>query len=204
MNWVNKMSDKTKSIIRKIIYAILFLAMIGAFIYLGEKYASNSEPKVWVISDFYNDLDVSNETYEVIRGKKMISLLKDGKSLIFIGSKSSPYSAKYMEELNKVIIDNRISKVYYYDLDNDKGQRNSNYYNIRDLLNGYLTATDDNNSNLLAPSFYIIDGGKVKYYNTDTAAMKNTETVETYWTEQREIAFRQEITEAINKYYLNK
>ncbi len=198
------MSDKTKGIIRKVVYAILFLVMIGAFIYLGEKYASNSEPKVWVISDFYNDLDVSNETYEVIRGKKMISLLKDGKSLIFIGSKSSSYSVKYMEELNKVIKDNKIEKVYYYDLDNDKGQRNSNYYEIRELLNGYLTITDDSNNNLLAPSFYIIDGGKVKYYNTDTVAMKNTDTIESYWTENKEIEFRQEISEAINKYYLNK
>lgn len=198
------MSDKTKGIIRKVVYAILFLVMIGAFIYLGEKYASNSEPKVWVISDFYNDLDVSNETYEVIRGKKMISLLKDGKSLIFIGSKSSSYSVKYMEELNKVIKDNKIEKVYYYDLDNDKGQRNSNYYEIRELLNGYLTITDDSNNNLLAPSFYIVDGGKVKYYNTDTVAMKNTDTIESYWTEDKEIEFRQEISEAINKYYLNK
>lgn len=201
---MNVMDDKTKKWIRKVVYGILFLVMIGAFVYLSEKYAENSEPKVWVIRDFYNDIDVSNETYEVIRGRKMISLLKNGKSLIFIGSKTSPYSVKYMEELNKVVKAAEIDKVYYYDINNDKGQRNSNYYDIRDLLSGYLTETDDNKSNLLAPSFYIVDEGKVKYYNTETVAMKNTDTVEEYWTEAKTQDFFQEISEAIGKYYLNK
>lgn len=201
---MNVMDDKTKKWIRKVVYGILFLVMIGAFVYLSEKYAENSEPKVWVIRDFYNDIDVSNETYEVIRGRKMISLLKNGKSLIFIGSKTSPYSVKYMEELNKVVKAAEIDKVYYYDINNDKGQRNSNYYDIRDLLSGYLTETDDNKSNLLAPSFYIVDEGKVKYYNTETVAMKNTDTVEEYWTEAKTQEFFQEISEAIGKYYLNK
>ena len=201
---MNGMDDKTKKWIRKVVYGILFLLMIGAFVYLSEKYAENSEPKVWVIRDFYNDIDVSNETYEVIRGRKMISLLKNGKSLIFIGSKTSPYSVKYMEELNKVVEAAEIDKVYYYDINNDKGQRNSNYYDIRDLLSGYLTETDDNKSNLLAPSFYIVDEGQVKYYNTETVAMKNTDTVEEYWTEAKTQEFFQEISEAIGKYYLNK
>lgn len=196
------MNSGTKSMMRKIIYGILFLLMIVAFVYLSEKYAENSEPKVWVISDFYKDVD--NDRYDVIRGKKLLSYLKEGKYLIFIGSGTSSYSVKYMEELNKVVLGLDIDKVYYYDLNNDKGQRNSNYYAIRDLLSGSLTTTDDNNSNLLAPSFYIVDDGEVLYYNTWTVAMKNTDTVEDFWTSSKEAQFYQEISEAISKYYLNK
>ena len=34
--------------------------------------------------------------------------------------------------------------------------------------------------------------------------MKNTDTVEDYWTLTQEFKFKEEITNAINKYYLNK
>ena len=157
------MNRKTKDIIRKGIYAIIFIAMLVAFIYLGNKYAGNSEIKVLTINDYYKE--IKKENFQVISGAKFIK---------------------------------------YYDIINDKAQGNSNYYKIVEKLDGYLTTTDTSVNNLLSPSFYIIENGKVKYYNTETSAMKNTDTVEDYWTLNQEFKFKDEITNAINKYYLNK
>lgn len=196
------MNPRLKSRLRKIIYIILFLAMACTFVYLSEKYASNSERKIYKINDYYSEN--KNEYYEVISGTKMISLLRNGKNIIFIGSSSSIYSQKYIEEIDEVFNKLKIDKVYYYDLNNDKYQKNSNYYEIKELLKGYLVATDDSDTNLLAPSLYIIDNGKVLYYNIETSAMKNNETIENYWSEEQEFIFQGEITNAINKYYLNK
>lgn len=196
------MNPKTKSLIRKIIYAILFLLMAVAFVYLSEKYSSNSERKVYTINDYY--AENNNKYYEVVTGNKMISLLRNGHNIIFIGSSSSIYSQKYIEEIDKIFNSLKIDKVYYYDLNNDKYQQNSNYYEIRELLDGYLTSTDDSDNNLLAPSLYIINNGQVEYYNTETSTMKNTSSVESYWTEEQELIFQGEVTNAINKYYLNK
>ncbi len=196
------MNPRLKSRLRKIIYIILFLAMACAFVYLSEKYASNSERKIYKINDYYSEN--KNEYYEVISGTKMISLLRNGKNIIFIGSSSSIYSQKYIEEIDEVFNKLKIDKVYYYDLNNDKYQKNSNYYEIKELLKGYLVTTDDSDTNLLAPSLYIIDNGKVLYYNIETSAMKNNETIENYWSEEQEFIFQGEITNAINKYYLNK
>ncbi len=196
------MNPKTKSLIRKIIYAILFLLMAVAFVYLSEKYSSNSERKVYTINDYY--AENNNKYYEVVTGNKMISLLRNGHNIIFIGSSSSIYSQKYIEEIDKIFNSLKIDKVYYYDLNNDKYQQNSNYYEIKELLDGYLTSTDDSDNNLLAPSLYIINNGQVEYYNTETSTMKNTSSVESYWTEEQELIFQGEVTNAINKYYLNK
>ncbi len=195
------MNPKTKSIIRKIIYIILFLLMATAFVYLSEKYASNSEPKIYTITDYY--ADNTNSYYEVVSGNKMINLLRNGHNIIFIGSSSSKYSQKYIEEIDKIFNNLKIDKVYYYDLNNDKYQQNSNYYKIRELLNGYLTTTDDSDNNLLAPSLYIVNNGTVEYYNTETSTMKNTADVESYWSYEQELIFQGEVTNAINKYYLN-
>ena len=196
------MTRKVKGIIRKGIYAIIFIAMLAAFIYLGNKYAGNSEVKVLDITDYY--AEIKKENFEVIKGKKFISLLKEGNHVIVIGNSKSEYSKKYMEEVNKIVEELKLEKVYYYDIINDKAQANSNYYEIIELLDGYLTTTDTSDKNLLSPSLYIVDNGKVKYYNTETTAMKNTDTVNDYWTLQQEFNFKQEITEAINKYCLNK
>jgi len=196
------MNRKTKDIIRKGIYAIIFIAMLVAFIYLGNKYAGNSEIKVLTINDYYKE--IKKENFQVISGAKFIKLFDEGKHIIVIGSSKSQFSQKYITEINKIVEELNLKDVKYYDIINDKAQGNSNYYKIVEKLDGYLTTTDTSVNNLLSPSFYIIENGEVKYYNTETSAMKNTDTVEDYWTLQQEFKFKDEITNAINKYYLNK
>lgn len=195
------MNPRIKKHLRNFIYAVIFIAMIGCFIYLGDKYTTKEVPKI-TITDYYKN--VKNNKFKIVKGRELISLLKKGKHLIVIGNKDSDYSEKYMEEINAIVTELEIDKIYYYDLINDKVQGNSNYYEIVELLDGYLVTTDTSRKNLFAPSFYIVDNGKVKYYNVEAIAMKNTDTVQTYWDQEKEFSFNYEVTNAINKYYLNK
>lgn len=195
------MNPRIKKHLRNFIYAVIFIAMIGCFIYLGDKYTTKETPKI-TITDYYKN--VKNNKFKIVKGRELISLLKKGKHLIVIGNKDSDYSEKYMEEINAIVTELEIDKIYYYDLINDKVQGNSNYYEIVELLDGYLVTTDTSRKNLFAPSFYIVDNGKVKYYNVEAIAMKNTDTVQTYWDQEKEFSFNYEVTDAINKYYLNK
>lgn len=193
---------RRKGLLRKAIYLVLFIALGVCFVLISEKYKDNSKPDIIEISDYYEGLD--DKQYTVIGGVKFINLLEnDGKHLVVIGNHKSEWSKYYVEELDKVIEVSDIKNVYHYDINNDKAQLNSNYYAIVNLLKGSLVTTDGTDSNLLAPSFYIIKDGKVLYYNTDTVAMKNTEIPSKYWTEEEKQEFNTEITNAINKYYLN-
>lgn len=192
--------DKTVQLIRKIIYIVLFSAIIGCFIYLSNKY-SNEEPETKKISDYYEIEETS--MYQVINGSEMINKIKKGTNIIFIGSETSDWSKKYIEIITPIFKTFDIETVYYYDLNNDKAQKNSNYYDIKELLKGSLTTTDGSKSNLLAPSLYIIDNGEVKYYNTETVAMRNTTTPNSYWNEERKTNFKIELEDALLNYYLN-
>lgn len=197
------MKPMGNKILRRIIYTVLFIALIVGFVYLGEKYKDNSKVKTFTVEDYYSD--ISSDYFEAVSGSKLINILKDKNShLILVGSSKSVYSQKYIKEINSIIKELNVGKVIYYDSYNDKSQKNSNYYEIRKLLDGYLTVTDGSDKNLLAPSFYIIKNGEIKYYNNETAAMKNTDNPDKYWTEEKEIEFSSEITGAINKYYINK
>lgn len=199
---MNPKNKNTKSIIRKIIYLILFSLMIFAFIYLSNRYSFLSEKKEVTISDYYKNIE-NNKKYDVIKADELIKEIKNGTNLIMIGSHTSAWSTKYIEELERITNELKIKEIKYYDLNNDKSQKNSNYYEIKELLSGNLTTTNGSESNLLAPSFYIIIDGQIKYYNIDTVAMKNNISIDDYWTEEQENVFKEEIQKAINKYYLN-
>ena len=198
------MSKKVKSIIRKIIYLILFSLIIFAFIYLSDKYAERSERKVMTFNDYYQSIDKTKRD-DVIRSNTLIKYLKgdDNKYIIFIGSHTSAWSTEYAKLVTEVFDELNIKNIKYYNLNSDKAQKNANYYELKDLLKGSLTSTDGSENNLLAPSLYIIEDGEVKYYNIDTVAMKNTITPEKYWTEEQIAEFKAEISAAIDKYYLN-
>ena len=195
------MSNKTKKILKNIFYMIAFAILISAFIVLSEKYASNSKDEIKTITDYYKNIE--NNNIEPINGTKFINLIKKGTNVVLIGSHTSDWAERYVQEIDEISEELNIDIIYYYDINNDKAQKNSNYYKIKELLKGYLTKTDGSNSNLLAPSIYIIKDGEVKYYNTDTVAMPNKIEIKDYWTEEKEIEFDQEISEALNKSYLN-
>ena len=192
---------RKKGLIRKFIYLILFAAALSGFILISKKYETNSEIKEVIISDYYPDLN--DKQYTVVGGTKLINLLQNGKHIIVIGSNKSDWSKYYVEEVDKAIKTFNIKTVYHYDINNDKAQKNSNYYAIKELLKDSLITTDGSESNLLAPSLYIVKDGKVLYYNIDTVAMKNTDTPKKYWTTEKTLEFNTEITNAIAKYYLN-
>jgi hypothetical protein len=195
------MKNKTKGIIRKIIYFVLIGICIYAFIFIGNKYADNGEVKSITINDYYSDLKYNN--YEVVNATELISLLRKGNNIIFIGSNKNEWSIKYMEEIDIIFRNYDVDKVYYYDLVNDKAQKNSNYYKIISLLKGYLVSTDSSDSNLFAPALYIVDDGKVVFYNIDTVAMRNEDTIDDYWTKDVESLFQTEVSYALLNYYLN-
>ncbi len=91
----------------------------------------------------------------------------------------------------------------YYDIKSDKTQKNSNYYEVLEVFKNNLVTTDTASNNLLAPSFYIIVDGEIKYYNIDTVATKNKTNIKDYWNQNKEEEFKKEIKTNIKRYYLN-
>jgi hypothetical protein len=189
-----------KSVIRKLLYFVLFGLIIFAFIYISNKYEKLSVEEEISISDYYKGLD--EDIFEIVNSTKMISYLNKGNHLIFICNSNSVWSQEYAKILFNIAkkLDVEIS---YYDLENDKSQKNSNYYKLRERLAGNLTTTDGSKNNLLAPSFYVVFNGEIVFYNIDTVAMKNVDKPSEYWTKARKEEFKQEITYNIEKYYLN-
>ena len=190
-----------KGIIRKIIYFILIGICIYGFIYIGNKYTNTNKEKEPTITDYYEELKYNN--YKVVGGTELISLIRKGHNIIFIGNSNNKWSEEYIKQIDVIFKNYNIDQVYYYDIVNDKSQKNSNYYKIISLLEGYLVSNDSGDNNLLSPSLYIINDGEVEYYNIETVTVKNNLEVEKYWTIDKKEMFEVEISQALLNYYIN-
>ena len=190
-----------KGIIRKIIYFILIGICIYGFIYIGNKYTNTNKEKEPTITDYYEELKYNN--YKVVGGTELISLIRKGHNIIFIGNSNNKWSEEYIKQIDVIFKNYNIDQVYYYDIVNDKSQKNSNYYKIISLLEGDLVSNDSGDNNLLSPSLYIINDGEVEYYNIETVTVKNNLEVEKYWTIDKKEMFEVEISQALLNYYIN-
>ena len=185
---------------RRLIYFCLFATIIAAFVYLSKKYEPLSEEKTINFSSYYKD--INTDKYNIINAGTLLKELKNGKYIVFVGNHESKWSEAYAYILTECLEELNI-RINYYDLYSDKNQKNSNYYKIRERLKNYLVSTDDSDNNLLAPSLYIVDKGKIEYYNIATVAVKNNTRVEEYWTNYNRESFKREIKNNIKRYYLN-
>ena len=77
------MKNKSKKfkLIRKIIYLCLFATIIGAFVYLSNKYESLSETKTINFTDYY--AGIHTDKYNIIKANGLLKELKSN-SIYFI------------------------------------------------------------------------------------------------------------------------
>ena len=134
---------KDKNPIRKIIYILLFALVIFCFIEISKKYSQNTIQQTILFSDYYEN--ENNDYITVINGNEAIRKIRKGKHIIFIGNSNSKWSKAYASELNRLLNnlgkDGIISKddsIYYYDLADDKQQKNSLQFHILQILLFYL------------------------------------------------------------------
>lgn len=184
-------------IVRRSIYVVLYICIIGAFIFIGTrdyqtKTFANDQEK---FSYEYKNIPKDN-CIEYLNSTELITMLKDGTGIIFIGDKDNIWSKEYAKQLYDAAKFYNISKIYYYDAKRVKNLKNSNYYAIIDELDGNLVTTDSSNDNLFTPSLYFLKDGEVKYYDTTSAVVRNDEDPNAFWTLERITNFKQSISDA--------
>lgn len=181
MNEVMKMNKK----IKRIFQGILFVLIIGAFIYIGTR-------------DFSNEVEIDNEKFDseyknvdkdnvfvYATATEVYSKLKNGTAIIFMGFPNNEWSGYYANILNQAAKESGISEILYYNFLEDRTNKNATYQSIVLKLSNYMTTKDDGTKDLYAPTLIIIKNGKIITYDNETAFnignIKPTE----YWNEYR-------------------
>lgn len=187
-----------KKYIRIVVYFILFVFLIGAFVYLGKKdFSSNIQSDNEKFAQEYK-IDKENP-FVYAYGSQIVDIIKNKSGIIFLGFSSNDWSRYYVRYLNDVLESNNVKKVYYYDLLKDRTKYTKYYRELEELLSGYLYKLDSGKPTISTPALLIVKDGKILFFDDETAIERNNITPDYYWTSEKIEAFKARIDSNIKE-----
>ena len=150
-----------KNNVQAVIYIILFFVLLAGFIYFGNKeYKSNDNDNEKFSSEHSGANQ--NNVFKYINVKQAYNLVRNDDCLLFLGMSNNENVTYYANVLDDVAKELGISNINYYDIEDDRQNRNATYESIINYFKDYITYTDDDNIDLHVPT--LIVKKMAKYY----------------------------------------
>lgn len=181
-----------KKMTRNFIYLVLFAFLIWCFVYLGKKDFSSTITDAERFSKEYTTIDMDNP-FVYVNSNRVLNILNNETGIILVGFSSNAWMQEYVRELYPILKENNITKVYYYDVIEDRTKKTKNFRQIEDLLSKYLKITDMGAEYLFTPALIFVKDGKIINYDDETSLVSFDMRPDTYWNEDAITNFRNKI-----------
>lgn len=181
-----------KKMTRNFIYLVLFAFLIWCFVYLGKKDFSNTITDAERFSKEYTAIDTDNP-FVYVNSNRVLNILNNETGIILVGFSSNAWMQEYVRELYPILKENNITKVYYYDVIEDRTKKTKNFRQIEDLLSKYLKITDMGSEYLFTPALIFVKDGKIINYDDETSLVSFDMRPDTYWNEDAITSFHNKI-----------
>ncbi len=165
-----------------ILVSVIILLMIGVvslvlFLKKDKKTVSDMEK----FSTEYHE--VANNNVFVYRNiDEIINILEKGTGIVYLGFPECKWCQRYTKYLNEVAMDMGISKIYYYNIREDRKLNTENYHKIVSILENYLQNDEEGNKRIYVPSVIALKKGEIVGFDDETAwDTKGFETPDEYW-----------------------
>ena len=193
-----------KKYIRLFIYFILFVVLIGAFVYLGKKDFSNSnnQSDAEKFAVEYN-VDKVNP-FKYVYGSEAVDIIKNKTGIIYLGFSSNDWSKYYVKYLTDVLKNNNVKEAYYYDILKDRTKYTKYYRELENMLSDFLYEMDTGKIHISTPALVIVKDGQILFYDDETSVERNNITPDYYWNQNRIENFKSRIDSYIKEVGLNE
>lgn len=181
-----------KKMTRNFIYLVLFAFLIWCFVYLGKKDFSSTITDAERFSKEYTTIDTDNP-FVYVNSNRVLNILNNETGIILVGFSSNAWMQEYVRELYPILKENNITKVYYYDVIEDRTKKTKNFRQIEDLLSKYLKITDMGSEYLFTPALIFVKDGKIINYDDETSLVSFDMRPDTYWNEDAITSFHNKI-----------
>lgn len=162
-----------------IIYCILFIILIWAFIYLGTiDYNEELPDNVEFAQNF--SLVGEDNVFNYINASEALMVANGTKGIVLFGTQNE-WVNYYANIVNQVAKEVGIDTVYYYDFIANRQDNNGTYETIVERLSDYVTYNDYGVAEIYAPTLLVVSGDEVLLFDTETAFVKGDIAPSEYW-----------------------
>lgn len=173
--------------LKRVIQGILFILIIGAFIFVGTRdFTKKEKVDNEKFDSEYSNVDKDN-VFVYANIQDVYTKFKNGDVIIFMGFPSNKWSGYYASLLNTAAKEAGIKEILYYDFKKDRESKNATYQSLVLRLNSYVYTIDTGRQDIYAPTLVIVKNGKVIYFDNETAIMKGNVNPEEYWSENKKL-----------------
>ena len=181
-----------------IIYCILFVALIGAFIYLGTLDYDDTLPDN---EEFAKEFSLVSEdnVFEYVNATTALMVANGTKGIVLFGT-TNEWVNYYANIVNKVAKEVGIDKIYYYDFVENRQDNNGTYEAIVEKLSDYVTYNDYGTAEIYAPTLLVVSGDEVIFFDTETSLISGNITPSEYWNSFNEESKMKELRDVFTEY----
>ena len=188
-----------KNKFQMVIYIIIFIALIGSFIYLGSIDYDKSLPDN---EEFAKEFSLVSEdnVFKYATSSDALMIAGGTKGIVLFGTSNNEWVNYYANIVNKVAKQVGIEEIYYYDFVKNRQDNNGTYEAIVEKLEDYVTYNDYGVAEIYAPSLLVISGDEVLLFDTETSFVRGSVAPSEYWNSFNEEQKMQELSEVFKEY----
>lgn len=194
------MKKKEEKKNNKIVYIIIgILAAIALVIGFYVGYNSVINNKETDAVKFASEYPISEDNVFVYRTLEEVNkILENGTGLIFLGFPECPWCRGYVPIINEIAKQEKLEKVYYFNIKQDRADNTELYQKTVKLLEENLRYDEEGNRRIYAPSLIAVKNGKVvgfddtRYWNN-----KSYETPEDFWNKEDLTSMKEKLVKMI-------
>ncbi len=178
-----------KQLVRGIIFIVLGIGILLAFIFLGNKDWKKGQASDSVkFKEEYKG--VSKDNLFVYKTHNEINeMLEKGTGVIYLGFPSCPWCQAYVPYLDEVAKEVGISEIAYFNILESRKNNTVAYRKTVELLKEFLNTDDEGNSRVYVPEIIVVKDGKILSHNNETSTNQGNDT-KAYWTEEKQTSIK--------------
>ena len=176
------MKKKNIIILGAIVLVLMIAIVVGLVINKDNKPKEKTDGEKF--SEEYTKIDKDNVfVYRTI--DEIIKVLENGTGIVYLGFPECPWCQAYVKYLNDVAKDMAVSKIYYYNILEDRKNNTEKYQKIVSILEEYLQYDEEGNKRIYVPSIIAVKKGEIVGFDDETAwDTKGFEDPKDYWTKE--------------------
>lgn len=186
---------KKKNLIILISIIIVILLAVGGYIFINKNKEVETDAKRF--SSEYTQVSENNVfVYRDI--DEIINILENGTGVVYLGFSECKWCQRYSKYLNEVALDMGISKIYYFDIREDRKNNTEEYQKIVSILSDYLQYDDEGNKRVYVPTVVALKKGEIVGFDDETSYdTKGFDDPKDYWTDDEVADLKEKLEDMI-------